>query len=58
VSKVVLQCSCPLIDIRCAKRIYGDLITPACTSQVLQLINKVDGLEYVELERLVGTPLV
>jgi 3-oxoadipate CoA-transferase beta subunit len=54
VSKVVEQCSYPLTGIGCVKRIYSDLATLACTPQGLKLIDKVDGLEHAELERLIG----
>jgi len=53
----VLQCSCSLIGIGCAKRIYSDLITLACTPQGLRLIDKVDEPAHAELERLVGLPI-
>ena len=54
VSKVVDSCSYPLTGIGCVKRIYSDLATLACTPQGLKLIDKVDGLAHVELEKLVG----
>ncbi len=54
VSKVVEQCSYPLTGIGCVKRIYSELATLACTPQGLKLIDKVDGLEHAELEKLVG----
>ncbi|MGA8784513.1 MAG: 3-oxoacid CoA-transferase subunit B [Polaromonas sp.] len=53
-SKVVAQCSYPLTGIACVKRIYSDLATLECTPQGLKLIDKVDGLEHAELEKLVG----
>ena len=56
-SKVVAQCSYPLTGIGCVKRIYSDLATLACTPQGLKLIDKVDGLEHAELERLLGLPV-
>ena len=57
VSKLVSRCTYPLTAIACVKRIYSDLATLACTAQGLQLIDKVDGLEHAELERLVGLPI-
>ena len=57
VSKVVSRCTYPLTAIACVKRIYSDLATLACTPQGLKLIDKVDGLEHAELERLVGLPI-
>ena len=56
-SKVVAHCSYPLTGIGCVKRIYTDLATLECTPQGLKLIDKVDGLEHAELEKLVGLPI-
>jgi 3-oxoadipate CoA-transferase, beta subunit len=57
VSKVVAQCSYPLTGIGCVKRIYSDLATLECSAQGLRLIDKVDGLEHAELEKLIGLPI-
>ena len=56
-SKVVERCTYPLTGIGCVKRVYSDLATLACTPQGLTLIDKVDGLDHAELERLVGLPI-
>ena len=56
-SKVVKACTYPLTGIGCVKRIYSELVTLACTSQGLRLIDKVDGLEHAELEKLLGLPV-
>jgi 3-oxoadipate CoA-transferase, beta subunit len=56
-SKVVRTCTYPLTGIRCVKRIYSDLATLECTANGLKLIDKVEGLELVELERLIGLPV-
>ncbi|MPM70560.1 3-oxoadipate CoA-transferase subunit B [bioreactor metagenome] len=56
-SKIVKQCTYPLTGIACVKRIYTELATLACTAGGLQLIDKVDGLELAELEKLVGLPI-
>ena len=56
-SKVVQACSYPLTGIACVKRIYSDLATLECTPQGLRLIDKVEGLEHAELEKLVGLPI-
>lgn len=56
-SKIVERCCYPLTGIACVKRIYTDLATLACTSQGLQLIDIVPGLEFAELTRLVGLPI-
>ena len=53
-SKVVKTCTYPLTGIGCVKRIYSELATLACTPQGLKLIDKVEGLEHAELEKLVG----
>ncbi|EWS63764.1 3-oxoadipate CoA-transferase subunit B [Hydrogenophaga sp. T4] len=46
-----------LTGLACVTRIYSDLATLACTPEGLVLIDKVDGLEHAELERLVGLPV-
>jgi 3-oxoadipate CoA-transferase beta subunit len=56
-SKVVKNCTYPLTGIACVKRIYSDLATLACTPQGLVLIDKIEGLAHVDLERLVGLPI-
>ena len=56
-SKVVAQCSYPLTGIGCVKRVYSELATLACTPHGLKLIDKVDGLDHAELERLLGLPV-
>ena len=57
-SKVVHECSYPLTGIACVKRIYSDPATLACTPQGLKLIDKVDGLSIIELETLIGLPVL
>ena len=56
-SKVVKACTYPLTGIGCVKRIYSELATLECTAQGLKLIDKVDGLEHLELETLIGLPI-
>jgi 3-oxoadipate CoA-transferase beta subunit len=56
-SKVVRDCTYPLTGIGCVKRIYSELATLECTPQGLKLIDLVDGLELIELERLLGLPI-
>ncbi len=56
-SKVVPACTYPLTGIGCVKRIYSDLATLECTPQGLRLIDLVDGLTHIELERLIGLPV-
>lgn len=57
VSKLVERCTYPLTGIACVKRIYSDLATLDCTPQGLRLVDKVEGLEHAELERLLGLPI-
>jgi 3-oxoadipate CoA-transferase beta subunit len=56
-SKIVKECTYPLTGIGCVKRVYSDLATIECTPSGLKLIDKVDGLEHAELEKLLGLPL-
>lgn len=56
-SKIVAECSYPLTGVGCVKRVYSDLATLECTPRGLQLIDKVEGLEHAELEKLVGLPI-
>ena len=56
-SKVVQACSYPLTGIACVKRIYSELATLECTPQGLRLIDKVDGLDHAELEKLIDLPV-
>ena len=56
-SKIVKECTYPLTGIGCVKRVYSDLATIECTPAGLKLIDKVEGLEHAELEKLVGLPI-
>ncbi len=56
-SKVVQACTYPLTGIACVKRIYSDIATLECTPQGLRLIDLVDGLTHVELEKMIGLPI-
>jgi len=56
-SKIVAECTYPLTGIGCVKRVYSDLATIECTASGLKLIDKVEGLEHAELEKLVGLPI-
>lgn len=56
-SKIVKHCSYPLTGIQCVKRIYTDHATFECTPHGLRLIDLVDGIDIIELERLVGIPI-
>jgi 3-oxoadipate CoA-transferase beta subunit len=56
-SKVVAKCSYPLTGIACVKRIYSDLATLECTPEGLKLVDMVAGLDYAQLEALIGLPI-
>jgi 3-oxoadipate CoA-transferase beta subunit len=56
-SKVVTTCTYPLTGIGCVKCIYSELATLECTPQGLKLVDKVDGLEHAELEKMLGLPI-
>ena len=48
------KCSYPLADTGFVRRIYSELPNLACTLQGFKLIYKVNGLEPVELEKLLA----
>ena len=56
-SKIVKDCSYPLTGIGCVKRIYSDLATLECTPEGLKLIDKVEGLDLDQLQKLIGLPV-
>ena len=56
-SKLVRECTYPLTGIACVSRVYSDLATFECSPEGLKLVDKVDGLELQELERMVGLPI-
>ena len=57
-SKIVAACSYPLTGVACVSRIYTDLATIDVTPQGLRVIDRVQGLEWDELLRLTGVPLL
>lgn len=57
-SKIVEKCTYPLTGIGCVKRVYTDLATLDCTPHGLLLIDVVSGINQVELEALLGLPLL
>jgi 3-oxoadipate CoA-transferase beta subunit len=57
VSKLVASCSYPLTGVACVSRIYSDLATLSCGPNGLELIDIVDGLDAVELSKLIGLPV-
>ncbi len=56
-SKIVQACSYPLTGIACVKRVYTDVCTLDCTPQGLKLVDLVEGLTHVELEKMIGLPI-
>ena len=57
-SKIVERCSYPLTGIACVNRIFTDLAVLDVTPQGLQVIEKVGGLSFEELQRLSGVKMV
>lgn len=56
-SKLVASCTYPLTGVGCVSRIYSDLATLSCGPNGLELIDIVDGLDAVELSKLIGLPV-
>ena len=57
-SKIVPKCTYPLTGIGCVSRIYTELAVMEVTRDGLQLIDKVEGLTFDELQKLTGVPLI
>jgi len=57
-SKLVKECSYPLTGIACVSRIYTDLAVLDVTPQGLRVVERIDGLDHAELQRLTGLPLL
>ena len=56
-SKIVAQCTYPLTGVGCVSRIFTDLAVIDVTPRGLVVVDIVDGLAFVELQRLTGVPL-
>jgi 3-oxoadipate CoA-transferase, beta subunit len=56
-SKLVASCTYPLTGVACVSRIYSDLATLSCGPNGLELIDIADGLDVVELSKLIGLPV-
>jgi 3-oxoadipate CoA-transferase beta subunit len=56
-SKIVGACTYPLTGVGCVSRVYTDLATIDITPQGLRVIDRVEGLNLEELQRLSGVPL-
>jgi 3-oxoadipate CoA-transferase, beta subunit len=57
-SKIVATCTYPLTGIACVSRIYTDLAVIDVTAAGLKVVEIVDGLDFAELQRLTGVPLI
>ena len=56
--KIVPRCSYPLTAMHCVDRIYTDLAVIDVTDRGLEVLEMVEGLEFAELQRMTGAPLV
>ena len=57
-SKIVERCTYPLTGAACVNRIYTDLAVIDVRPDGLHVVDMVEGLEFTELQRLTGVPLV
>jgi 3-oxoadipate CoA-transferase beta subunit len=57
-SKIVERCTYPLTGVACVNRIYTDLAVIDVTPAGLVVLETVDGLDFDELARLTGVPLL
>ncbi|MBL8482060.1 MAG: CoA transferase subunit B [Rhodocyclaceae bacterium] len=57
-SKIVERCDYPVTGLACVDRIYTDLAVMDVTPQGLAVTEIVPGLEFAELARLTGVPLM
>jgi 3-oxoadipate CoA-transferase beta subunit len=56
-SKIVPRCTYPLTGIACVNRIFTDLAVIDVTPQGLKVVERVEGLDMDQLQRLTGVPL-
>ena len=56
--KIVARCTYPLTAMHCVDRIYTDLAVIDVTDRGLAVSEMVEGLEFEELQRLTGAPLL
>ena len=56
--KIVARCTYPLTAMHCVDRIYTDLAVIDVTDRGLTVVEMVEGLEFNELQRMTGAPLV
>jgi 3-oxoadipate CoA-transferase, beta subunit len=57
-SKIVATCSYPLTGIACVSRIYTDLAVIDVIAAGLKVVEIFNGLDFSELQRLSGVPLI
>ena len=57
-SKIVPACTYPLTGIGCVSRIYTDLAVIDVTAAGLKVVERIEGLDHAELQRLTGVPLI
>jgi 3-oxoadipate CoA-transferase beta subunit len=57
-SKIVDACSYPVTGLACVNRIYTDLAVIDVTEAGLVVIDIVPGLDFAELARLTGVPMI
>ena len=57
-SKIVAACTYPLTGIGCVSRIYTDLAVIDVTPAGLKVVERIEGLDHAELQRLTGVPLI
>ena len=57
-SKIVERCTYPLTGAACVNRIYTDLAVIDIKPEGLYVVDMAEGLEFDELQRLTGVPLL
>ena len=57
-SKLVARCSYPLTGVCCVSRVYTDLATLEITAAGVKAVAWIEGLDFEELTRLSGVPLL
>ena len=57
-AKIVPACTYPLTGIGCVSRVYTELAVMEVTRDGLKLIDKVDSLDFDDLQKLTGVPLI
>lgn len=57
-SKLVERCTYPLTGVACVSRVYTDLAVIDIKPEGLHVIERADGLTLVELQSIIGLPLL